>query len=318
MKRTLFVILGLSLMLTACMASPASKEAMPADWSQGIGSAAPDMMVAEAPMEMQAMTDEVRESNNSYTDEAVLTQRMVIQNADLSIVAVDPQEKMAAIVKLAEKLDGWVVSSNQYQSYTHSGNPVPEGNITIRVPADKMNQALDQIKADAVEVISENRSGEDVTKEYIDLKSRLKNLEAAEGELTEIMENAKKTEDVLSTFEQLTYYREQIEVVKGQMQYYEESVAMSAISVRLIAEETVEPIEVGGWKLEGTTRDAAQALINFFQGFVRFLIWLVILIIPVGVILLILLWALWLLFRFVWRKLFPKKPKPETPPTEKK
>jgi hypothetical protein len=208
---------------------------------------------------------------------------------------------------MAEKMGGWVVSSNQYQTYAQSGKPVPQGSITVRVPAEKLDDALAAIKKDTVDVTSENRSGQDVTKDYIDLKSRLKNLEAAEQELTRIMQEADKTEDVLSTFDQLTYYREQIEVVKGQMQYYEESVALSAITVQVVAEETIQPIEIGGWKPQGVARDAFQALIDFGKGFLSFLIWLVILIIPAGLVILVMLWGVWRVFRFAWRRLFPRK-----------
>jgi Flp pilus assembly protein TadB len=86
------------------------------------------------------------------------------------------------------------------------------------------------------------------------------------------MSKAEKTEDVINVFNQLTSIRGQIESIKGQMKYFEESAALSAISVRLVAEETIQPIEVLGWKPEGTLRDAVQDLIYFWQDFVDFLI----------------------------------------------
>jgi len=75
--------------------------------------------------------------------------------------------------------------------------------------------------------------------------------------------------------------------------------------VRITAEETLQPLEIAGWRPVGVARDALQALINFFEGFVNFLIWLIILIIPAGLLILGLLWVVFRLFRFVWRKLFP-------------
>jgi hypothetical protein len=121
---------------------------------------------------------------------------------------------------------------------------------------------------------------------------------------------------VIEVFNQLVYHREQIEILKGQINFYEESAAFSAISVQVIAEETLQPLEIAGWKPVGVARDSLQALINFFQGFVNFLIRLVILIIPAGALILGLLWLFWKLVSFVWRKLFPqgirrKKPKEE-------
>jgi hypothetical protein len=94
------------------------------------------------------------------------------------------------------------------------------------------------------------------------------------------MSKAEKTEDVLNVFNQLTSIRGQIESIKGQMKYFEESAALSAVTVRLVAEETVQPIEVLGWKPEGTLRDAVQNLVYFWQDFVDFLIWFVVNFLP--------------------------------------
>ena len=149
-------------------------------------------------------------------------ERMVIMNADLTIVIVDPQAKMDEIAAMAESLGGFVVSQNMYQTYLYDGGTAPEGYISIRIPSEKMDTALTQIKADVVEVRNQNRYGQDVTAEYVDLQSRLGALESARDQLEVIMAQATKTEDVLNVFNQLQYYNEQIEMVKGQMKYYEE------------------------------------------------------------------------------------------------
>lgn len=214
--------------------------------------------------------------------------QMVIMNADLSIAVDDPGLSMTAIGKLAESMGGFVVSSYVYKTQTSTGLEVPEANITIRVPADKLTQALDQIKEMTGDVskytLTENISGQDVTQEYTDLNSRLKNLQEADEKLSELYDSATKTEDALAVYNQKMQITEQIEVIKGQMQYYEQSSSMSAISVRIVAKETIAPITVAGWQPKGVARDAVQALINFGKGLVEFLIWLVIVVVPIVVV----------------------------------
>ena len=235
--------------------------------------------------------------------------RLVIKNADLTIVVTDPAAKMQAISTMAENIGGFVVSSSMGQTYLSDGTTkVPEGSIVVRIPAEKLDDALKEIKSDAVDVRNESQTGQDVTKEYTDLSSQLKNLQATEQKLTEIMDKATKTDDVLAVFNQLTQIRGQIEVIIGQMKYYEESAAMSAVSVRLIADKSVQPIEIAGWQPQGEARDAIQALVKFFQGFVNFLIWLVLFFIPVAVVILVLLALLWRFGKLLWKKFFPKKP----------
>jgi hypothetical protein len=199
-------------------------------------------------------------------------------------------------------MGGFVVSSNMYQSYTNNGTLVPESTVVIRVPSERLEEALNLIKADVVEVQSENRSGQDVTAEYVDLTSRLKNLEAAEAQLETIMQGATETEDVVNVFNQLVYYREQIELVKGQMKYYEQAAALSAITVRIIAEETIEPIKIAGWEPKGVAREAVQNLIYFYQDFASFLINFVIYTLPVLITLAIPVYLIFLGVRAIYRR----------------
>lgn len=176
--------------------------------------------------------------------------------------------------------------------------------------AAELENALVKIKTDVIEVQSENRSGQDVTDQYVDLQSRLKARQAAEAQLLKMLDEAQNAEDTLAIFNQLTQIQSEIEVLKGQIKYYEDAAALSAVSVNLIAEESIQPIEIAGWKPQGVARDAVQALVDFFQGFANFLIWLIIFIIPVAAIIIVLLALLWRLLRWFWRKVFPKK----TPP----
>ena len=156
------------------------------------------------------------------------------------------------------------------------------------MPAEKLNDALDQIKAltgDPVKyTLSENISGQDVTQEYTDLKSRLRNLEEANAKLSELYDNAVKTEDALAIYQQKVQVTEQIEVLKGQIQYFEQASSKSAITVQIVAKATIAPITIAGWQPAGVARDAVQALINFGKGLVNFLIWLGILIIPIVIV----------------------------------
>ena len=120
------------------------------------------------------------------------------------------------------------------------------------VAAERLDEALTSIESESNRLpLTKNISSQDVTKDYTDLQSRLRNLEEAEAQLREIMASANKTEDVLSVYNQLVQVREQIEVTKGQIQYYEQSAALSAISVEILADEAVQPLTVGGWQPGG-------------------------------------------------------------------
>lgn len=288
-KRIVFVFVVLALVLAACGVKASSTPSVDL-YSPGVGGA-PAYENAPLPTQSYAgSSDASKEPGDVSASNAALQDRLVIMNADLTIVIPEPQTKVEAIKQMANNLGGFVVSMNMYQTYTQNGQTAPEGYISIRIPADKLENALNQIKADAVEVRNETRSGQDVTAAYVDLHSQLTNLEMAEADLQAIMDEAKnnpnsnttsKTQDVLEVYNQIISVRGQIESIKGQMQYFEQASAYSLINVTLIAEETIQPIEIGGWKPEGVARDAIQSLIKFWQGFVNFLINLFLLVLPV-------------------------------------
>jgi hypothetical protein len=320
MKKLLPFILIAAFALAACgsrarsEASPLSEASPPLvdnywspyDYTLEGGAESPMEMPVSAPPADPGFAFEESDSGVVSTDgsnvAAAQAERMVIQNADLAIIVADVEARAKVIGDMAESMGGFVVSSNMYQSYTNDGTLVPESTVVIRVPSEKLEEALKLIKADVVEVQSENRSGQDVTAEYVDLTSRLKNLEAAEAQLETIMQNATETEDVVNVFNQLVYYREQIELVKGQMKYYEQAAALSAITVRIIAEATIQPIKIAGWEPKGVARDALQKLIYFYQDFANFMINFVIFTLPALITIAIPLYLIFLGVRAIYRK----------------
>ncbi len=170
-----------------------------------------------------------------------------------------------------------------------------------------MNEALDKIKEGTVEVRSENISGQDVTQEYTDLESQLRNLEAAEEDLREIMGSLTKAEDVLRVYENLRQVRQEIEIIKGRMQYFEQSARLSAISIELLPDVVSQPLQIGRWQPEGTAKEALQALIKALQFLANATIWIVIYVLPVLLLLSIPFWVIrWIIIRRRVRKVTPE------------
>lgn len=327
MKRILpfSLIVITALILAACGSASSVEVPAPADFYNnspemgGAPSVAQDsLQPASAP---ESRSAEQSTANSGAGVSAAAIERIVIKNADLAIVVADVEGRMKNIQVMAQQMGGFVVSSNLYQSYTNTNIKVPEAQIVVRVPSEKLEDAMNQIKKDTVEIQAENISGQDVTAEYVDLQSRLKNFESAESQLNEILKKATDTTDVVNIFNQLVYYREQIELVKGQIKYYEEAAALSAITVHIIAEETIQPLVIGKWEPKGVALTAVQDLINFMKGFTEFLIRFVIYTLPAWFIIGIPLYLVFLGARKLFRKMRGNKVKKEQPqetPVEKK
>ena len=309
MRKTMFALSLILLLLTGCGAANYAAEPMVA--REEVAGYGGDMAV-ESSVEMEAPAAPQGDSAWSAEDTTTeATNRMVIKNANLSIVVADPANTLDEIMAMAEEMGGFVVSSNLWQNTLSSGVTVPQASVTVRVPAQHLDEALDQIKSGAGTVRTENVSGEDVTREYTDLQSRLRNLEAAETQLTEIMEEARKTEDVLQVYNNLVEVREQIEVIKGQMQYFEQAAAFSSIQVDIIADEADQPLQIGGWEPVGVVKNAIEALINALQFLVNVAIWMIIFVIPVLIFIGVPIWLFFRLVRWFFRRRKRKKQEKE-------
>jgi hypothetical protein len=294
MKKSVVLALAiLALLLSSCAVRALSNNLPPAAGGEPEVGYAFGNVAAEAPVAAPELDGPgLRQDLSTDQD------RLVIQTAALTMVVTDPVDKAAAMRRMAESMGGYVVSSYIYQSTYGEGLTADNASITVRVPADRLSEALEQLKADAVEVRSENITGQDVTAQYVDLQSRLRNLEAAEDQLMEIMDSAVRTEDVLAVYNQLVATRGEIEMVKGQMQYYEESAAYSSISAELLPDEAAQPIDTGSWQPGSTLKAAIEALINALQWLVDAAIWFVIYVLPVVLIVLLPIWLIvWLVRR---------------------
>ena len=267
--------------LSACAsAAPSPEEAF---FEPAVGLGAP---VEFAEDQAVAQSSPARETVGGFAGDVAPADRVVIRTANLSIVVPEPSASVQEIADLANELGGFVVSSNVFQTFFSEANVSAErASITIRVPAERLDEALEAIKDGATEIQSENTSGQDVTQEFTDLQSRLRNLEAAEEQLLEIMSSAEETEDVLQVFETLRRVSEEIEVIKGRIQYISESARLSAISVELIPDVAAQPLEIGGYRPEGTVKAAFTSLIRALRFLGDAAIWSVICIVPVALIL---------------------------------
>jgi hypothetical protein len=299
--KLLALILFAALLLGSCasapkmLSEPAYEEA--AVEFEAAPAAAPEMMdedVIAGPFNELAAND---------------IKRIIIKNASMTIVVSDPGEAMDRISRMTEDLGGFVVSANVYQRELDNNLSVTQASVTLRVPAQNFNDALVNIRGlGNQDPINETVESQDLTREYVDQKSRLRNFEKTEEQLLKIMEEADETEDVLAVYNELSRVQEQIEITKGQIQYYEQSAEMSLINVEILADEAVQPLTIGGWQPGGVAKSAIQALINALQFIVDSLIWIVVFIIPIiFILLLVFILPLYLILRIIRRRRKEKK-----------
>jgi len=129
-------------------------------------------------------------------------------------------------------------------------------------------------------VLSKVISGNDITSDYIDTKSRLTSLENTRTKLNEIMATATTAEETLAVYKEIADIESQIEVLKGQIKYMEESAALSSVTVKIHPIQPEKTIEVKEWSISEILKGAVQDLIDSAQDFGEWLIYFVISVLP--------------------------------------
>ena len=213
----------------------------------------------------------------SRTAASAAMPRMIVRTADVRILVADTSKTVDAVTKSVESAGGYVSGSNIWRE-----GELLRAKITLRVPADKLTATLASIRGLAKRVETETISSEDVSQEFVDLTSQVRNLEATEAELLELLKvarvNSKKATDVLEVHEQLTTIRGEIEQSRGRMRYLSQVTSMSSIALDIVPDA---PVMQSGWQPLVEVKDASRALVTFLQRAATVTIWFVIYILPI-------------------------------------
>ena len=271
---------GRRLALTARRGAKRALTAPAAIPEAGGGLLSPAPGPAEAPspeISKETAQDQIEESEGGS-----ISERLVIKTGSLSLLVKNTQEAVDKAKETARRLGGFVLSARTY--FTDEKEQHLKGEVTIKVPQEKFDEAVKELKKLALKVKSEHIQGRDVTEEYTDLESRLRNLEATEAQLLKIMERSGKITEVLEVQRELTRVRGQIETTKGRMKYLRESAEMSAITCHIATEEAELPIVEEKWRPLKIAKNALRQTISFWQNIGSGLIWLIVFGTPVALV----------------------------------
>ena len=198
--------------------------------------AAPAPQAATSQAGGSALDDGSLDAQQQTTDPG--QERIIIRTVDMGLtVATDVPDAVDRIGLIAQGLGGWVISSNRSERH--------RGSIAVRVPAERLEEAVQALRELAVEVTSEVSTSRDVTDEYVDTSARLTSLHATEAALLKLFEQAVKVEDALAVQEALTRVQGDIERLEGRIKLLEQTSAFSLISVRLQLEPQEMAMDAG-------------------------------------------------------------------------
>jgi uncharacterized protein DUF4349 len=156
--------------------------------------------------------------------------RKIVRTSSLELVVAKPAKAAEKIRELAERVGGFLVSSEIREDQDING-----GSVTIRVAAARFEDARSEIRKLGLRVESERIEAQDVTRQYVDQDANLRNLWAEEVQYLAILKQAKTVKDTLEVSEKLSAVRGQIEQQKAEFDALSKQIETVAITVSLRA-----------------------------------------------------------------------------------
>lgn len=262
--RRLIPLLALAILLTAACASAASPTASVGPGAPGVdasGGFAVGSTAEKAPVPNGVPTDQGIPTLVSTTRDLIIT-------ANIAMRSNDPWASADAARQIAAGLGGDIVALSQ----SGTGDQ-RSASLTMRVPSNRVDDALNQIKKLDGEVLTSNVSAKDVTDQLVDLNARLVAKQAEETRYVQLFAQAKTVDEMLRVDGALANVRTQIEQLQAQLKTTKDHVDFSTISMSVTPLLPTVGAPTGTWDPSRTFATALATLGLFARGIADIAIW---------------------------------------------
>ena len=217
---------------------------------------------------MNVGTDVLSENDAAAAeDRQASTSPKIIYTANLTLESKDYDTARAALDAALNDAGGYLESSSEYSDIGSSRSV----NLTFRVPEENYQSFLDAV-AQAGNVTYKSQQADDVTTQYMDVETRLANLEAQRTRLQELQAQADNLSDLLQIETSLTDVQSQIESWQSQLDWYSNQVQQCTVYVNLSEVQNYTPTDESFLGSVGAA--FAQGWSNFVNGLQQLAVWL--------------------------------------------
>ena len=178
------------------------------------------------------------------------------------------QDSIQEAIDVAERHGGFVLESEV------GSDDEKTGSVVLRILAEQFESALGELKDLAVDggVTSGRISGQDVSQEFVDLQSRLRNFEAQESVLLGLMDKAATVSDSIRVQRELGNVQLEIEQLRGRLNFLEDQTQFSTITLGMSEAGAAKPEPAGtiakAWQNAKDTFGAVVTAVIVGAGFV--------------------------------------------------
>lgn len=221
------IIISISILITACSNGAGESES-----SYDQEKSADESNNAISDRDDAATKDSGSQEGNAASQDSKGSQvsRKIIYTANLLIEVKNYQNALDDIKSQVSERGGYIE-----ESIMRGGSEDREtnGQITARIPQEHFREFIKIVEDGSSEILESSASGKNVTEEYIDLESRLKSKRVVEKRLLSFMEQADKTEDLLTISDDLAEVQGKIEEITGRLRYLQNKADLATVTIHI-------------------------------------------------------------------------------------
>ncbi len=245
-----------------------------------------------APSQMSKSSARTGESAFASPAPASISQsQMLIKtaNAQVEVPAGTLSDRFTKLKGLVSAQGGQIISADYSESDTSK-----EYNVQLKIKPESFENLASLLQS-LGSVKSMNTNVQDVSDQYVDLQTRIKNLQIQRDELRALFARNGTLEDVLAVENELTRVQTEIEMYQNQQLNMDRQISLSSVTVRLYEQAPA---------VSSTVLDPLSGVGNIFLGALGFAILIISALLGFGIPVLVALFVLYKLYRH----LRPSKP----------
>ena len=176
----------------------------------------------------QYESDEYAEADTDQKHRSTKPEQKIIRTAEVQMEVEDYEKSLKTLNKLLEQYKATISNEAETRWDTRIQNL-----ITIRIAPEKLDDFILNLDQIALEIKNKSISSRDVTRQYVDLETRLASKRAVVKRYTELLESAQSVSEVLEVEEKLRLLIEEIESAEAQLRSLKGQVEQSTINLTL-------------------------------------------------------------------------------------
>ena len=197
---------------------------------------------SDSSLNLKGETGTLTDNSASKEEPSLPADRKLIQKVNMSVETENLDIVLGHIDSRVAELDGYIEASNIRNGSAYSNRRYRSAELTVRIPAENLTQFVDHM-SEVSNVVSSNKTVDDVTLSYVSIESRMKALQTEESRLLELLAKAETMDDLLTVESRLTDVRTELEQVTSSLRVMDNQVNYATVDLYISEVTEYTPVE---------------------------------------------------------------------------